>query len=453
MAARLYPLLALALVAACGRTPPPTPSPPSDPGETITGRERLGWDQPAGDAAELATFRYAIYVDSVRSELAEVICGATPGPGGFACSGRLPALANGTHTLELAAFILDAGGALESPRSAPLRVTVSALTAPPIDAPPLAAGDAITTADGLTLHAERIAADLNDVVDLALLASGDLLVAERDGGLRVVRHGLRVPPSITDLPSSGRDGGIASVTAAPDFIRTGHVFVIHTPPGGFRIVRYRAAGDALVDRMPLMRDVAASPDSAAVLRFGPDGKLYAAFDDGGSRETAARASEWNGKVLRLNPDGSTPDDQPAASPVFWSGLRAPRGLAWAADGTLWIADERRERLERLAALGVESIRPRRPGQRASYPLPQPFGARALAFHPGGNVPDLRGNLLIAANDAGYLLRIRFDAVDPHRIVTSERLLEGRIGPVRAATAGRDGSIYVAGGTSLWRLGR
>jgi hypothetical protein len=69
------------------------------------------------------------------------------------------------------------------------------------------------------------------------------------------------------------------------------------------------------------------------------------------------------------------------------------------------------------------------------------------------VPDLRGNLLIAANDAGYLLRIRFDAVDPHRIVTSERLLEGRIGPVRAATAGRDGSIYVAGGTSLWRLGR
>ena len=441
-------------IAACGRTPPPTPSPPTTPGETITGRERLGWDQQAADAAELATFRYAIYVDGARSELADVTCGTSAGPAGFSCSGRLPALTNGAHTLELAAFILDAGGPLESARSAPLRVTATALTPPPVDAPPLAAGETIALADGVMLKAEQLASGLTDIVDLALLSTERAVIAERTGGIRVIdstREGVRLPSSIL---RRALDGGVASLAIDPDFSRTAHVFVVHTRPGAFSLVRYRLAGDTLVDRVALLRDVAASVDAAAALRFGSDGKLYAAFDDGGSRDAAARPSEWNGKILRLNPDGSTPDDQPAASPMFWSGLRAPRGLAWApGHGTTWITDERSDRGDRLVALAVETPRPRRSIQRASFPLPQPFGARALAVHPGGDLPALGGNLLIAASDARYLLRLRFDAADPHRVVTSERLLEGRIGPVRAVAVSSDGSIYVASDVSLWRLSR
>jgi glucose/arabinose dehydrogenase len=196
--------------------------------------------------------------------------------------------------------------------------------------------------------------------------------------------------------------------------------------------------------MPLMRDVAASSDLAAVVRAGPDRKLYIAFDDGGSAEAAARASEWNGKILRLNADGGTPDDQPAASPVFWSGLRSPRGLAWTSDGTLWVTEARRDRAERLLSLAIASPRPRRAAERASFTLPQPFGARSLAVHPGGD-------LYVAANDAAYLLRVRFDPMDPRRIGASERLLEGRIGPVRAVAIDDDGAIYVAGASALWRL--
>ncbi|HET7697072.1 MAG TPA: PQQ-dependent sugar dehydrogenase [Vicinamibacterales bacterium] len=450
MAARLYLVLALGALAACGRTPPPTPSPPGTPGEAITGRERLGWDQQARDAAELATFRYAIYVDGVRSEVADVTCGATAGAAGFACSGRLPVLSNGAHTLELAAFILDAGGTLESGRSAPLTVTVAGLAAPPPIAAPLAAGETIATADGVRFEAQQLAGDLHDVVDLALLPDGRSLVGERSGSIRLVS---RAPGSAPPSPALRRsvDGGVAALAVAADFARTAYVFVIHTPAGAFRLVRYRLAGDALVDRMPLMRDVAASAENAAALRAGRDGQLYAAFDDGGSREAASRPSEWNGKILRINADGSTPGDQPAASPVYWSGLRAPRGLGWAADGVLWFTEERGDRTERLAAIGVASIRPRRASQRASYPLPQPFGVRTLAFHAGGDVPALDGNLLIAASDAGHVLRIRFDAGDAGRIVTTERLLDGRVGPVRAVAVGSGGAIYVASDSALWRL--
>jgi hypothetical protein len=114
MARRALILIAgCSLLAACGRDP----SPP--PGERITGSERLAWDQQAADAAELASFHYAIYVDGTRSELSDASCVAARS--GFTCSARMPPLAPGRHTLELAAFISDLG-AVESGKSAPLRV-------------------------------------------------------------------------------------------------------------------------------------------------------------------------------------------------------------------------------------------------------------------------------------------------------------------------------------------
>ena len=447
----LYLLLAL-LTIGCGSTPPPTPSPGTGNGEMITGRERLGWDQPAASTAELATFRYAVYVDGARAEIADANCGATAGAGGFACSGRLPAMSNGSHTLELAAFY-DAGGIVESAKSTALRVTVASSVAPPSVAT-LQSGDIVTTRDGARLEATLVAIGLTDVVDLAVLPDRRLVVAERAGAVRIVT-GAEVTHALPAGPGTvAADGGILALTVDPDAARSGHVFVTHTPAGVFRIVRYRIAGGALVDRMALIRDVPASMDPSAALRVGPDGKLYAAFDDGGSREAAARLSEWNGKILRLNGDGGTPDDQPAASPVFWSGLGAPRGLGWSPDtGTLWVADQGREGMERVQALETGPERPRRAARRASHALPQPLGARSLAFYRGDDIREFRGDMFIAGSEAGYVLRVRFDPSNPLRALASERLLDGRIGPVRAVVASPDGALLVAGESAIWRLGR
>ena len=108
--------LAFVTLAACGGS-----ASVSNITETITGDERFGWDQPAADAGELATFRYAFYVDDVRSEAADIAC--APGTGAqFACTARLPAMSSGNHTLQVAAFVLDGGLLRESTRSAAVRV-------------------------------------------------------------------------------------------------------------------------------------------------------------------------------------------------------------------------------------------------------------------------------------------------------------------------------------------
>jgi hypothetical protein len=88
----------------------------------VTGVERFGWEQPAPDAGELASFRYAMYVDNNRTEATDVSCEATATSGRFACTCQLPQMAAGSHTLQLAAFVADAGALRESARSDAVRV-------------------------------------------------------------------------------------------------------------------------------------------------------------------------------------------------------------------------------------------------------------------------------------------------------------------------------------------
>jgi hypothetical protein len=97
---------------------------PAAPGgtETITGVERFGWDQPAADAGEIASIRYALYVDDLRSEAVDVSCGAGQPSGRFVCTARLPEMSSGAHTLQVAAFVIDGGATRESTRSAVVRV-------------------------------------------------------------------------------------------------------------------------------------------------------------------------------------------------------------------------------------------------------------------------------------------------------------------------------------------
>ena len=436
------------VAAACQKNnpPPPSPGPGTGNGETISGRERLGWDQPAPSSAELATYRYAVYIDNVRGEMSEISCGSSAGAAGFQCSGRLPAMSAGAHRIELATFFMSGDSPVESTRSPALQVTVTGASSP-ADSPQLQDGETLTSSDGVQLQTQLIAEGLDEPSDLAVAPDGRLFVAQR-GGVVILDRDAQVA-----LPASGR---ILSIALDPDFARTRHVFLVEALPqdGGdtFRTSRYRELGGHLVERMVLLPELPASSDPSAALRFGPDGKLYAAFDDRGSADAAARLSDWSGKVLRLEKDGRTPEDQPSASPVVVSALKSPRGLAWSPDaGTMWLAESGVDGVERLRAIAMTTERPRRMGQRTSYAIPERVGLGAMAVHTGEGLPRFEGDLLIAAREGGYVLRVRFEQEDRHRVVTTERLLENRVGPVHALAIAADGSLLVATATQLWRL--
>ena len=123
----LKALVLASLLASCsaacdsGKTQPSQPPPGS-----ITGRERLGWDQQAPHADELREYSWALYVDGVPFVLTNATCGALSGEGpSAACVSPLPPLQPGQRTLELATRITAGGSMIESARSAPLVVTVA----------------------------------------------------------------------------------------------------------------------------------------------------------------------------------------------------------------------------------------------------------------------------------------------------------------------------------------
>ena len=451
-----------AAMGACGRrTTPPPPSTETPSGESIIGTERLGWDQRAADAAELATFHYVIYVDGVRADLADVTCAPTPAATGFACSGRLPAMSMGAHTLELTAFVVDGATELQSIRSPPLRVIVTGPTSS--SGAPAAVwqnGSIVETKDGARLRLDLVTDGLDDPTDLAFAPDGRMFVAERKGRVRVMRNGrLQPQPALAlDDVSTAGDGGLLGLALDPRFERTHLVYAVYTTPsrsGGaaFLLARFREAADTLADRAILLADIRVSPTrAAAVVRFGADGKLYVAFDAADSARLAGDLASFNGKVLRMNADGSTPDDQAAATPVYSDEHRSPRGFDWQpATGALWIADGGPEESARLSAVIAEPGQRRRGTVQATYELPAPTGASAVAFYRNDRVPAFRDNLLIAANEGRDILRIRFDSQNPARVVAAERLLNNRVGSVRVVASGPDGAIYFCTPNALARL--
>lgn len=313
-----------------------TPSPPvvGDPGSTpttINGTERLGWDQPAADTVELAAIAYAAYVDGVRAELTGVSCAPTAAAAGFACTARLPAMSPGQHALELASFVND-GGVRESARSAALHVTLAAqtaATAPVTAAPRLRRGLAWRRTTG--------AADVESPIDVAFAPDGRVFVAEPGGRIRVLE-------SAAASAAVGEGIELLAIAIDPQFARTHYVFAIYTAPARsgemtFTLARFREVSGTFGDRAIVLDAVPASPSPAAALRFGPDGKLYAAFDDGGDPRRRRDPGSLNGKVLRLNADGTTPADARGGMPVEAEGFGSPAAIDWdPATATLWVAD-------------------------------------------------------------------------------------------------------------------
>ncbi len=438
-------ILVTVVAAACGSGAPPPPATDggSPDAEPITGRERLGWSQHADDPAQLATFRYAVYVDGARSEIADATCATLPEPAGFECSGSLPRLTNGIHTLELATFVLSGDSVLESARAPALRVSVTASAVPAA-----AQADRVetqTTRDGLTIRLDRIAEGLSSPVDAAFAPDGTLFVAERSGTIKTfvddrqqTIEALRLRADPEDEPPQ-----ILSIAVDPDYSRTHFVFVAQAVPARLgttlQLARYREVRGRLGERAVLLETPvpADAASASSIVRFGADGKVY----------VASGGVEGNGTLMRLNPDGSMPRDQSGSTPAIATGIETARGMALdPRSNILWIADNGGTDAH-LSAISV-SPTPVRATVRARHVIAGHVGS--LEFYRGEVLPRMRGDALLASAN-GYILRLRFAQDDPARIESVEKILTFGGDAVRVVTVSPDGAIYFCTDSTLARL--
>jgi glucose/arabinose dehydrogenase len=437
------PVLALAVLAACGDDTPDSPSPPAPGGETITGRERIGWVQPATDTVELATFGYAIYVDNSRSVLSGVTCASTAGPAGFECSAELPRaqLTPGGHVLELATFTGSGADLLESARSPALSVNVVSVTTSAREAE-MSDGASVTTPDGLHFRARIVARGLDDPTDMAFAPDGRLFLLERRGLLRTIDPGRGTVADTGRL----RDASEAlALTIDPEFVRSRRVFVAYTARSEdiitMRLMRMTELNGSLGQAALLLEEPVARADAAAAARFGPDRMLFLGLGDGGDPRLARDLSSPLAKILRLTPEGATPRDNPGTSPVFATGHRAPRALTWHPDTNgFW-------EIERWGAHDVLA------GTDYAWLFPDvTLLAGGLFFHGGADRAVPHGDLFVASPGAQDLFRVRF--ADGHPASRGERLLHGRFGRIGAVAQAPDATLYfTTANQELWGAGQ
>jgi glucose/arabinose dehydrogenase len=362
----------------------------------------------------------------------------------------------GQHTVQIAAYI-QADPIVESPRSAPLLIMVSgagivsnlspsAATAPVVAEPIMPRQ--LVTSDGTRLRVDTVAA-VDQPTAMAVADDGAVFVGDAEGRIRIARNG-----TIGDdvRPAGSSSGAVVDLMLYSPDGRTQHLYAVDATGGdapSFRVARYRAVDGRLGEQAVILSGVAASATSpAAALAMGADGRLFVAFDDAGDPAEAARAGSYNGKVLRLNTDGTTPADQPGANPIVAANLQSPRSAIWdTPSSALWIADSGTQRTERLRRTS------RRDVMSAVYPLRLAGGPAALAVYRSSLIPSWQGSLLAApVGDDGVVVHARFTNVAGDSISGAERLAIPGATHVRLVKVGSDGTVYVGTDTEILKIG-
>ncbi len=139
--------------------------------------------------------------------------------------------------------------------------------------------------------------------------------------------------TITEVFASG-EGGLLGMVLHPNFSTTPHVFVAYNyNSSGYKkkIVRFTYTGSALTSPVTIIENIAASSiHNGCRLVITPDLKLYITTGDASNQTLPQNTSVLNGKVLRLNLDGTIPADNPVAGNPYWSfGHRNAQGLVYA----------------------------------------------------------------------------------------------------------------------------
>ncbi|OGD44813.1 hypothetical protein A3K69_02575 [Candidatus Bathyarchaeota archaeon RBG_16_57_9] len=179
-----------------------------------------------------------------------------------------------------------------------------------------------------------LANDLEVPWGLALTPEGDILFTERGGEVKLLSGGTVNTIHTVDVHQSG-EGGLLGIVLHPSFPDDPRVYIYYTyrDTGGLtwnRVTHLAFSGAQLLNETVVLDHIPAGTfHDGGRIGFGPDGKLYVTTGETGSGPLAQDPASLAGKILRLNPDGSIPEDNPrSGSPVYSMGHRNPQGLAW-----------------------------------------------------------------------------------------------------------------------------
>jgi glucose/arabinose dehydrogenase len=335
-----------------------------------------------------------------------------------------------------------------------------------------------TLASAQVLRPVTVASGLQHPWALAFLPDGRMLVTERPGRMRIVAKDGTLGAPLQGLPKVdvGGQGGLLDVVLDPKFADNRLVYWSYSEPGdggnSTAVARARLDDHRLADVQVIFRQApkfASSAHFGSRLVFARDGRLFITLGDRFARKDDAQTLDnHHGKVVRIEPDGRVPADNPFAGkadakPEIWSyGHRNVQGAAiHPATGELWTHEH--------GPQGGDELNLTEAGKNHGWPVitygrnygsgtkigegasradvvaplwhwvPTSIAPCGMAFLTSDRYPGWKGSLFIGALRAQVLLRLELDG---RKVVKEERLLTSLAERIRDVRQGPDGWLYV-----------
>jgi glucose/arabinose dehydrogenase len=337
--------------------------------------------------------------------------------------------------------------------------------------PGCSAERAIDTEAG-RINIETVAEGLEHPWGLAFLPDGRMLVTERPGNLRIVSSAGAISKPLTGVPEvfAVGQGGLLDVALDPDFKANRLVYLTYAEPGesgaSTAVARGKLTEDGLEDVKIVFRQipkVRGGNHFGSRLAFAPDGTLFITLGERFTFETAQDLSNHLGKIVRIKPDGSVPEDNPFlgqkdVQPEIWSyGHRNAQGAAiHPKTGKLWENE--------FGPLGGDELNIPKAGADYGWPvvswgkhydgraIPNPsthpefadaiyhwnpvISPSGITFYTGEAIPGWRDNLLIGGLSSAAIIRLTLEG---ESVTAEERIPMGA--RIRDVVQAPDGSVY------------
>jgi len=321
----------------------------------------------------------------------------------------------------------------------------------------------LTTAAAESYQVETVAENLEVPWGIAFAPDGRIFVTERVGNLRVIENGILNPEPVKILDVSGFEGGLLGIALDPNFDDNHHIYLYYTYNDFLstynKLSRFTESNNQLSDELILLDKIAGGPfHDGGRIKFGPDGLLYITTGEAGIPDRAQDLNSLGGKILRINPDGTIPDDNPFENSAVYSyGHRNPQGLDWDPVTGKLVISEHGPSGERGVA--HDEINVIEPGKNYGWPKvvgdetdpsytspilhtgDETWAPSGASFYNSDNIEQWENKYFIATLRGNHLRMLDLD-IESNEVISSEALFQGEFGRLRDASVGPDGNLYI-----------